>query len=1198
MEQLRIENEIQLEDLIAFYPLSETKEIQKLLTAKKEMNELKSREYEEVPEKGDYFKHQKLVQRLMVALDKLFIVHQPGTGKTCAFIASSEYYKNIAEQMENTRIDLLNLGKPVKMVYVLVKNKTLKDEFLNQLVCSCTHQKYEDDKKQMNMEKIKKWYTVLTYSEFGNKIEKYESTEEYKRVGKKMVKQKKAVSVLSDEQIREEFSNCLFFVDEVHNLRLSNITDAEALEEGEDIPLKNYDRIWKVFHTAYNLKIILASATPMVNSPVEISQLLNLILDKDKQVSKNTDFSKLSVKEFEKIARGKFSYVRTLDTGIDIIDEGDEIEGTLIVNDEEINISTKVVQSYMGDCQIHGYIKEQTKYRDKDEIQESPEDVEERPLVEEEDQNKSRLYRGLMEASMFVFPKYINDNNCENYLLGTEGFKKYIKYNDKKGYYFDKSFQEIINDTNDLRRFGSKFATIIELISSTPGNTFIYTEFKTIGSNLLGACINSLLDYQLFNEELSVFRATETFSTSYGGICIKKDDRGKRKLTIDKANRYAIISGDTPSQVTRNILDLFNSEENMDGEYLKVVIATRKAREGINLENVVNIHLLDASWNKSSEQQAMYRGIRTTSHVSLLKRLQQKLDDEYGIGTKKARIDVRIYRHASVYPVEELEDGTFDYSKLARDLARKNAVKLDNLIDIKMYQNSELKDRKIGIVMRMIKEVSVDCQINYNRNYRVTDKDNSMDCNYTKCEYRCFDEEPGWIDYSTFDVYYTKEIINLVIETIKKLFRKSDIYYFEEVNNEIKSLPKKFVLQGLSEVIRERIVIYNRYGFPCFLQEEGDRYFLISEIDFYSNIKPNLLLSKYTTDIYGIHKINLVDLTNMIRQTKKSDISNEDVKFILETIEENKNYYKLINVVENILIKKSNNELLSKDEQDVLKKYKNFIFKYPEPITLIKAEEDKKYAKPTGKKGRPKNIAIETKIKKYKYGDFDINDLLKNDNGNQDVWVHILNLFNIDKVKYDVTAKYFKADTKIRIMKKNENIWKDVNEFENIVYNLLLQTTLNDMIVNFFPENYKYYGTVMVDNQFRIIDKTKESEKAKDNLHFSKRGATCTDLHVNQIVIILSNLNIEPKDLQKYNFIPQYPLSSDEIEKAKIKIKGDKTKVEQKDIDNLNEKQIWIAYAWLLIHEKNKSKNKEYLCDIILDYMDDKDLIFRVTQNI
>jgi hypothetical protein len=138
----------------------------------------------------------------------------------------------------------------------------------------------------------------------------------------------------------------------------------------------------------------------------------------------------------------------------------------------------------------------------------------------------------------------------------------------------------------------------------------------------------------------------------------------------------------------------------------------------------------------------------------------------------------------------------------------------------------------------------------------------------------------------------------------------------------------------------------------------------------------------------------------------------------------------------------------------------------------------------------------------------------------------------------------------------------------------------------------------MVDNQFRIIDKTKESEKAKDNLHFSKRGATCTDLHVNQIVIILSNLNIEPKDLQKYNFIPQYPLSSDEIEKAKIKIKGDKTKVEQKDIDNLNEKQIWIAYAWLLIHEKNKSKNKEYLCDIILDYMDDKDLIFRVTQNI
>jgi hypothetical protein len=1196
MEIKDMNDEIQLEDLIAFYPLAETKEIQKLITAKKEMNELKSKSFEEVPKKGDYFKHQKLVQRLMVALNKLFIVHQPGTGKTCAFISSSEYYRDVAENIINTREDLINLGKPVKMVYVLVKNKTLKDEFINQLVCSCTFQKYEDEKKQINMSKIKEWYSVQTYSEFGNEIEKYESTEEYKQVGKKLRKEKRVISVLTDEEIKEKFSNCMFFVDEVHNLRLSNIAEREATEQGEDIPLKNYDRIWKVFHIAINTKIVLASATPMINDPVEITQLLNLIMDKDKQIPKNKDFSQFSVKEFEKVARGKFSYVRTLDTGIDIIDEGDEIQGTLEINNELIESTTKVYQSQMGDCQLNAYLMEQRKYVPQNvqekikESEESSQEDEDIFVVEEEDQKNVRLYRGLMEASMFVFPANVNNIKCDEYLLGTAGFKKYVKYDKRKGFYFDKSFENLLNSADDLRNFSTKFATIIELLYSTPGNTFIYTEFKRIGSDLLGACINSLLGYQLFNEESTVFQTLESSTST--GVCIKKDENQKRKIIIPKANRYAIISGDTPDVVTRNILDLFNSEENIDGEYLKVVIATRKAREGINLANVINIHLLDPSWNQSAMYQALYRAIRTTSHVSLLKRKQKLLDEEFGIGVKKARVDVKIYRHASVYPSEEN-----DYTELTKVLSEKYRVSLDFLIDLLMYQNSEKKDRKIGIVMRMIKEVAVDCQINYDRNFRSTDKDYSMDCNYMPCQYRCFDEEPGWIDYTTYDVYYTKEIIDVVVQTIKNLFKKKDIYSLEDINNELKTLPKKFILQGLSEVIRERILIYNRYGFPCFLQEEGDKYFLISEIDFYSNIKPNLLLSKYTTDIYGISKLNLVELTNIIRKNKPIEISDEDVIFIQDTVEEGKFYNKLIDVVENILIKQSKNILLNQNEKNVLKKYENFIFSFPEPITLLqKGIPSEEVAKKTkGTRGRPKDPTKERQIKKYKPGDYLLDDLLKNDTNNNKVWVHILNLFNVGNVSFDVTAKYFKADTVLRIMKDSDKIWKTANENENIIYNLLLQTKINDIITEFFAQNENYYGTVMPDNKFRIIDKTKENVKAKENLHFGKRGATCTDMNAHQIIFILSKLNIEPDDLEDYNYLPSYPLSDFSV--AKTKLLG--PKIDQNDINELTNKQLWLGYCWHLIHEKNKSsRNKQYLCDILMDYLDSKNLIFRVTKNI
>jgi hypothetical protein len=334
-----------------------------------------------------------------------------------------------------------------------------------------------------------------------------------------------------------------------------------------------------------------------------------------------------------------------------------------------------------------------------------------------------------------------------------------------------------------------------------------------------------------------------------------------------------------------------------------------------------------------------------------------------------------------------------------------------------------------------------------------------------------------------------------------------------------------------------------------------------------------------------------------MRQSKKTDISDEDVIFILKTVEENKNYYKLTNVVENILLKESKNLQLTKEEKDVLNKYEHFIFKFPEPSSLIKAEEDKKYVKTTGQKGTPKDPTKERQIKKYKPGDYEMKELLKNDLGNQDVWVHMLNLFNTENVSYNVTAKYFKADTVLRLMKKNEGIWKDANEFENIVYNLLLQTTINDMITKFFSQNKNYYGTIMPDNKFRIIDKTKESEKAKENLHFGKRGATCTDMNAHQIIIILTKLNIQPNDLDKYNYIPKYPLSVDDTDKAKTKLLG--PKIDKKDVDELNGKQLWIGYSWHLIHEKNKSsRNKEYLCDLLMDYLDDSDLIFRVTKNV
>ena len=75
---------VQLEDLIAFYPSIAKPQIQKDISSKKEFNELGSDPTERLRKaRGDYFKHQKFVQRFMQHYDQILLFHETGTGKSC-----------------------------------------------------------------------------------------------------------------------------------------------------------------------------------------------------------------------------------------------------------------------------------------------------------------------------------------------------------------------------------------------------------------------------------------------------------------------------------------------------------------------------------------------------------------------------------------------------------------------------------------------------------------------------------------------------------------------------------------------------------------------------------------------------------------------------------------------------------------------------------------------------------------------------------------------------------------------------------------------------------------------------------------------------------------------------------------------------------------------------------------------------------
>ena len=147
--------------------------------------------------------------------------------------------------------------------------------------------------------------------------------------------------------------------------------------------------------------------------------------------------------------------------------------------------------------------------------------------------------------------------------------------------------------------------------------------------------------------------------------------------------------------------------------------------------------------------QAISRGIRVTSHDDLI-------NEAISLG-KNPQVTVHVYKHAAVMP---------DSAQEPQERQRL----VDNSVDVFMYHVAENKDYNIRRVLRMVKQCSVCCHIHYNRNVFKSDVDGSADCDYSFCRYQCCSPSPAREDHTTFDMYYSKEIIERFLQPILNIF--------------------------------------------------------------------------------------------------------------------------------------------------------------------------------------------------------------------------------------------------------------------------------------------------------------------------------------------------------------------------------------------------------------------------------------------
>lgn len=237
---------------------------------------------------------------------------------------------------------------------------------------------------------------------------------------------------------------------------------------------------------------------------------------------------------------------------------------------------------------------------------------------------------------------------------------------------------------DQLPLFAPKMWKIMQNIRSGGGSNglvYIYTEFRILeGVTLMG----SVLEYNGYEK------------ISYAGINSFEDF--KRKYP-NPTPRYGIISSDEDSKQRKLLMEIYNHKENAHGEYVKVILGTSASSEGISLKRVQQIHIMEPYWNMVRNDQVEGRGVRYLSHIDMPE------DEQY----------VHIYTYQmTLTPEQEAEIVEYLDNPKEADSTDEHIHKLALM---KHHINSQF--------LKMIKEASVDCGLNFLVNVK---KDPELHC--------------------------------------------------------------------------------------------------------------------------------------------------------------------------------------------------------------------------------------------------------------------------------------------------------------------------------------------------------------------------------------------------------------------------------------------------------------------------------------
>ena len=317
-----------------------------------------------------------------------------------------------------------------------------------------------------------------------------------------------------------------------------------------------------------------------------------------------------------------------------------------------------------------------------------------------------------------------------------------------------------------------KYAKMLQNINNTPGLVFGYSQFRSVEgieifakilrehgysqviSSVVGKKANLDVDESIIVGSMVRYESADNYWRTYRVLDVDFNDVTLDGIDdivdISKLHRacFALWTGTESVEERSAILDLYRGLNNKFGQKCLMLFTTQSGAEGISLNFVRQVHVMEPYWNNVRVEQVIGRARRIKSHVLLPEDQRNvkvfkyiiKLTDGQKNGTwiedmSELEFNLLLESKDTGFDKDEYSDDS-DSSKLtkafktyAADLSKKISINDDGLTSDEVLAAISInKKRILDGFLRLMKQTAVDCNFNKSDNILSNSEAESLKC--------------------------------------------------------------------------------------------------------------------------------------------------------------------------------------------------------------------------------------------------------------------------------------------------------------------------------------------------------------------------------------------------------------------------------------------------------------------------------------